>query len=175
VEPVAFWRKKEPSPAEAVASGMRRAPGDRIMAAATDVTTGSIVVGTVQELVVLAPDGAEVVRHRWLDVDAGSWESTTGSVSVTWVDGSRGTQWMFGPEEMRFPEVFRDRVEASRVLDAAVEDGGRTIGRAAIRKDLRTGELVPQLMYERRIRRDDAMAHLIGEQTLAELAEQVGL
>lgn len=172
---MAFWRRKGTTPAEAVAEGMRRVPGDRILAAATDITTGSIVVGTVQELVVLAPDCAEVVRHRWLDVDAGSWESTTGSVSVTWVDGARGTQWMFGPDERRFPEVFRDRVEASRVVDAVVEDGGATIGRAAIRKDLRTGELVPQLMFERRVRRDDAMAHLIGEQTLAHLAEQVGL
>jgi len=154
---------------------MRRAPGDRVMAAAVDVTTGSIVVGTVQELVVLAPDGAEVWRRRWLDVDAGSWESMTGSVSVTWVDGSRGTQWMFGPEEQRFPEVFRDRVEASRVIDTPVVDEGRAIGRAAIRKDLRTGELVPQLIYERHIRRDDAMAHLVGEQTLADLKEQAGL
>ena len=96
-------------------------------------------------------------------------------MSVTWVAGARGTQWTFGPEDRRFPEVFRDRVEAGRVLDAAVEAGGATIGRAAIRKDLRTGDLVPQLMFERRVRRDDAMAHLIGEQTLARLAEQVGL
>ena len=172
---MAFWKRRERSEADVVAQGMRRAAGDRVRAAAVDTTTGSVVVGTVQELVVLAPDGAEVTRHRWLDVDAGSWESTTGTVSVTWVDGSRGTQWLFGPDEQRFPMVFRDRVEASRVLDAAVEDGGRPIGRAAIRKDLRTGELVPQLMYERRVRRDDAMAHLVAERTLAELAEQVGL
>ncbi|GAB47793.1 hypothetical protein [Mobilicoccus pelagius] len=172
---MAFWRRTEEGPADAAARRMRRAPGDRVMAAAVDVTTGSIVVGTVQELVVLAPDGTEVRRRRWLDVDAGSWESTTGSVSVTWVDGSRGTQWMFGPEERKFPEVFRDRVEASRVIDTPVVDEGRTIGRAAIRKDLRTGELVPQLLYERRIRRDDAMAHLVGERALADLEEQAGL
>ncbi|WP_040161153.1 hypothetical protein [Mobilicoccus massiliensis] len=170
-----WWKRRADNPSEAMAKKARLEKGDSILAVATDVVTGSIVVASAHELIVLAPDGSEFSRRRWLDVDAGSWENTTGTVSVTWVDGSRGTQWTFGTDEMRFPEAFRDRVEASRVIDAPVVDGDRDLGRAAVRKDLRTGELVPQLVLGRRVRRDDAVAHLIAEQTLAELTEQVGL
>lgn len=174
---MAWWRRKADRGGadDAAIRQASAAVPERVLAAAVDVITGRVIVASVYDLVVVTPEGQEVSRRRWLEVDSGSWESETGSTSVAWVSGARGTQWTFGPQEHRFPEAFRDRVEASRVIDAPVVDGERTVGRAAIRKDLRTGELVPQVMFERRVRRDDAHARGLGERVLRDLREQVGL
>lgn len=174
---MAWWRKKKQGPAgEAeVVTRALESGGDRVLAAASDSITGRVVVAALHDLLTVTRDAEIISRRRWLEVDAGSWEDSTGTISVTWVDGSRGTQWTFGADQYRFAEAFRDRVEASRVVDAPVMDGDRSLGRAAVRKDLRTGELVPQLMVDRRVRRDDVEARRMGEEVLAELREQVGI
>lgn len=172
-----FWKRDTGVDREVLALA-RRSPalkGDKVIAAARDTATDVVVVAAVRELVVLDTDGQELWRRPWLFVDAGSWEDETGSISVMWTDGGRGTQWTVGDAGQAFAEAFRDRVEASRVVDAPVLDDDRTIGRAAIRKDLRTGELVPQLILDRRVRRSDERAHALGEATLRHLREQVGL
>ena len=171
---MAWWNRKEPSEADRLAHTTALAPGDKVLGAALDVITGRTVVATVYDLVVLSGEG-EVSRRPWMLVDAGSWESDTGTTSVTWVDGTRGTQWTFGHEAHGFAEAFRDRVEASRVIDAPVLDGDHRVGRAAIRKNLQTGELVPQLIFDRRVRRDDPEMQALGQEVVDFLAEQVGL
>ncbi|MDO5629952.1 MAG: hypothetical protein Q4G43_16685 [Mobilicoccus sp.] len=170
-----MWFRKIRSAADTAARSVDLGKGDGVMAAATDTLSGGTIVATKHELLALTPDGEQVWRRRWLDVDAGSWENTTGTISVTWVDGGQGAQWTFGRDERRFAEVFRDRVEASRVIDVPVDRGERTIARAAIRKDLSSGELVPQVMYTRAVRRGDEDARARAEAALAGLREQVGI
>lgn len=169
---MAWWRReKDRTPQVTVDLG----PGDRVLARQLE-TGGCVVVATMHELVLVHPEAGELARKRWLDVDAGSWENLTSTISVTWVDGSRAAQWTF-PDGggTRFAEVFRDRVQASVFVDAPVEGPERRYGRAAIRKDLRTGELVPQLVWDRSVRRTDPQIQTLGQAVLNTLAEQSGL
>lgn len=150
-------------------------PGDRVLARPVE-TGGCVVVATLHELILVHPQAGELMRRRWLDVDAGSWDSLTATISVTWVDGSRAAQWTFpGRTGVRFAEVFHDRVQSSVVVDAPVEGPSGRYGKAAIRKDLRTEELIPQLVWSRGVRRGDAQAAAAGDAVLRALSELVDL
>ncbi|WP_168581676.1 hypothetical protein [Gephyromycinifex aptenodytis] len=150
-------------------------PKDRVLARQLEAG-GCVVVATLHELILLHPERGELARRRWLEVDAGSWDSLTATISVTWVDGSRAAQWTF-PEGsgVRFAEVFHDRVQASLIIDAPIQGPTRQLGKAAIRKDLCTDELVPQLIWSRGVRRGDSEAMAAGQSVLRSLAELVDL
>lgn len=171
-----WWPRRSAGGAGSAAGSVRLGRRDRVLASATETWRGCSVVATIHELIVVGPDGVEELRRRWLDVDAGGWENLTGTISVTWADGSRAHQWTFGPDAgRRFAEAFRDRVQASVLLDAPVEGPQGRLGRAAIRRDLRTGDLIPQVLWDRRARRADPEVVAAGDAVLAALKERVGL
>jgi hypothetical protein len=95
---------------------------DRVLAAAPLVDTGpdasggrTWAVATVAGVAVVAPAGVRW-RRDWVDVDHAAWSQETESLTVTWVDGSAARTLSLAPDAgRRFPEAFRDRVQASVV------------------------------------------------------------
>ena len=158
----------------AVTSVLPPGPAGRVLAWGSDPTTGATVVATAARVIVVAADGTKHLDRPWLDVSAGSWEPMTRTISVTWVDRSRAAQWTFAEGGQRFSEVFHERVRTSVVLDAPVVLDRVSVGRAAIRRDLATGDLVRQVAWSTRATRDEA-AHAQAQRVVAFLAEQVGL
>lgn len=160
-----------------VRAAVRLLRGERILAGAQDDHTGAWVVVTTWRLIVLTGTGQVQVDRPWLDVDAGSWDPDTASLSLTWVGGGRGLQWQLrsrtGPG--RVPETFRERVQASVVLTRQVDLGPRRSARVVIRKELRSRELTEQVLLSRGARAEDA--ELTREVALAraELRDQVGI
>jgi hypothetical protein len=96
--------------------------------------------------------------------------------TVTWADKSRPGQWRLadGMRERVFLQTLRERVQASVVLGEELALSGRRTGRAVIRQNLRTGELVEQVVLGRGVR-DDAEVVAVTARTLAWLREQVGM
>jgi hypothetical protein len=76
--------------------------------------------------------------------------------------------------ERVFLQTLRERVQASVVLGEELPLTGRRTGRAVIRQNLRTGELMQQVVLGRGVREDDEVAAVVAR-TLAWLREQVGM
>ncbi len=136
--------------------------------------SGTVVVATNHRLYAVGADGSRLLARPWHEVDAGTWSSELGQLTVTWVDGGRPGQWVLGPASL-LPETVRERVQASVVLLQRVDLGPRRSARAVIRQDLGTGELVEQVVLGRGVRRDDPEVVMRSEEALAYLREQVGL
>jgi len=180
-----------PSASAALALGR----GERVLAFAVDDNTGAYVVATTWALAMLASPAARqasdpatepvseqtarpsqpVARRPWHLVDAGVWQHETSTLTVTWVDGTRPSQWTFRDQRTLLPETLRERVQASVVLSTRLALGERQTARVAIRQDLATGELIPQTVLGRGTRlRDPGVSDQI-HAAMADLADRVGL
>jgi hypothetical protein len=147
---------------------------ERVLSWARDEVSGSVVVATTQGLYAVDRAGVGTLARAWHLVDGGSWSADLFQLTVTWVDGSRPTQWVFREPTM-LPETLRERVQASVVLAEQVDLGGRRSARAVIRQDLATGELVQQVILGRGVRPQDPGVEEATAAALADLREQVGL
>jgi hypothetical protein len=159
---------------EALTDALDLARSDRPLTWAHDELSGTTVVATTHGLYAVDTAGVRTLGRPWLDVDAGSWSAELFRLTVTWVDGSRPSQWVFREATM-LPETVRERVQASVVLVQHVDLGARQSARAVIRQDLATGELVQQVVLGRGVRADDPNVAEATEAALAFLREQVGL
>jgi hypothetical protein len=166
-------RRPDRVPAEVLAA-LELPRSERPLSWARDETTGSTVVGTTQGLYAVDPAGAPTVARPWHLVDAGSWSADLFQLTVTWVDGSRPTQWVFREPTM-LPETLRERVQASVVIAQRVDLGNRRSARAVIRQDLATGDLVEQVVLGRGVAPGDPAVKEATGAALAYLREQVGL
>ena len=147
---------------------------------APEVIAPEVMAPEVMAPEVMAPAAAQpkadrTLRRRWLSVDAGAWEPDTATLTVTWADGGRGTQWSFRDQETRLPETLRERVQASVVIATRLTLGDRRSGRVAIRQDFATRELIPQTILGRYTRADDPEVAAHVQAALAHLRDQVGL
>ena len=171
-----FKRKtSRPKLAPAIVAVLELAKGERVLAFAVDDNTGGYVVATNFALAVVTPDPGRVARHRWLSVDAGSWEPETATLTVTWADGGRPGQWSFRDQPTLLPETLRERVQASVVLATRLTLGDRRTGRVAIRQDFATRELIAQTILGRYARAEDPEIQAHVQAALAHLRDQVGL
>ncbi len=188
------WGRRDRLP-RAVDAALGLASGERVMAWGRDERTQSFVVATTSRLVVVADEatraaaaglpqqgtaswgdsGATVLARPWHEVEGGAWEPHTATISVSWVDGGRASQWTLRTGGDRFSAVFYERVAASVVVDAPVERDGRPLGRVAIRRDLATGDLLRQTSWGRGVRHDDPATAAAAARLLDTLAEQSGL
>jgi hypothetical protein len=164
----------------AVKAALGLVKGERVLTFGIDDNTGGYVVATNFALAVvtsnLATQNAErTVWRRWLFVDAGSWESETATLTVTWTDGGRAGQWSFRDQPTSLPETLRERVQASVVIATRLNLGDRRTGHVAIRQDFETRDLIPQTILGRYTRADDPEVQLHVEAALAHLRDQVGL
>lgn len=168
-------RRLQPDLPAATSSALELGRGERVLAHATDDTTGSTVVATTWALAVVRADGGVTMRQPWHLVDAGVWQHEVFTLTVTFVDGTRPAQWVFGEQRTLLPEVLRERVQASVVLAQRLPVGERRMARVAIRKDLRTGALVSQTLLGRGVRADDPLVEEQVSRALADLEDQVGM
>ena len=172
-------RRSDDLPADVVAA-LRDADGGKVLSAAPDADSRAWLVAGIYELALVDPGrpaGEALVWSRpWHEVDAGSWSREASTLTVTWADRSRPGHWRLGDgmRERVFLQTLRERVQASVVLGEELSLSGRRTGRAVIRQNLRTGELVEQVVLGRGVRQDDEVAAVVAR-TLAWLREQVGM
>ena len=172
-------RRSDALPADVVPA-LREAAGGKVLSAAPHADSRAWVVASTYELALVDPGrpaGEALVWSRpWHEVDAGSWSREASTLTVTWADRTRPAQWRLGDgmRERVFLQTLRERVQASVVLGEELPLSGRRTGRAVIRQNLRTGELVQQVVLGRGVREDDEVAAVVAR-TLVWLREQVGM
>jgi hypothetical protein len=119
-------------------------------------------------------DGSVVLDRPWHIVDTGSWKDETRQLTVQWVDRAPAAVWVL-EEFGTFPQVFRERVQASVVLADEVDLGERRRARVVVRKDLETGALLSQTILGKGVRSADPGVREETRAALDRLREQVGL
>lgn len=177
---MALSLRRRPRLAANLRSALELGAGERVLSWGEEERTATTVVATNHGLYAVAAGAApgeapaSVLRRPWHEVDAGTWSSELGQLTVTWVDGARPTQWSLGVTSM-VPETVRERVQASVVLTQRVDLGRRRTARAVIRQDLATGALVEQVLLGKGTPSSDEEVARAADQALAYLREQVGL
>ncbi|KQU66337.1 hypothetical protein [Phycicoccus sp. Root101] len=136
--------------------------------------SGTTLVATNHALYAVGAAGEPTLTRPWHEVDSGSWSAELTQLTVTWIDGTRPSQWVLGDTTL-LPETLRERVQASVVLTQKIELGPRRTARAVIRQDLGRGGLVEQVVLGRGVRADDPEVAAATAAALAYLREQVGL
>ncbi|WP_203748395.1 hypothetical protein [Cellulomonas chitinilytica] len=147
-------------------------PGDSVLAS-TELVDGQWVVASRRALHVLG--AAEVARSPWCDVDGGTLDPTTRTLTVRWVWGS--TSRLVFPEEpgaRTFSQAFRERVQQSvvHVVTAVVPDGRRV--KVALRRD-EDGELFTQVIPDGAVDLTDPAVTTAVDAAEAEIRDAVGL
>lgn len=171
--PFRSLRKNHALPAGA--EGLTLEHGEHALAGAVDDNTGASVVATTFRILTFR-DGQITFEHPWSDVDAGTFDPDTWTLTITWVDGSRPVQWTFKAQNTRLPEVVHERVQATVVVSSNLGLAGpRRSGRVAIRKDLRTRELWVQTVLGRGTPADDPEVRAAVARVSADLKDKVGL
>jgi hypothetical protein len=146
---------------------------ERVLSWAHEAASGTTVVATNHRLYAVDAAGARSLTRPWHEVDGGTWSAELTQLTVTWVDGSRPSQWVLGATSL-LPETLRERVQASVVLAQRIELGPRRWAKAVLRQDLGTGDLIEQVVLGRGVRADDAEMTARTDAALAYLREQVG-
>ncbi len=156
--------------------------GDRVLAATVDVTSGEhLVVGQWRLYAVSSPgQGSAQVRLRvpWHEVDGGTYDPDTHSLTVTWVGDRAAERWRLDPADRAGAEVhdrFRERVQASVVLAEAVDLGARLHGRVVVRRRFSDGTLLSQVLLGPGATMSDPGQRARALAALARVEEQVGM
>ena len=167
----ALGRRGPDLPAE-----LRAALGERaadVLSRAHDVRSGADVVATKTHVYAVL-SGSVVLDRPWHMVDTGSWDNETSRLTVHWVDRSPATVWEL--EELgTFPQVLRERVQASVVLADEVDLGPKRRARVVVRKELETGALLSQTILGKGVRSSDPGVREETSAASQRLREQVGL
>lgn len=158
-----------------VLDGLEIGRGERVLAFAVDGITRGYAVATTWRLGTLTAGGEVAVVRPWYFVDAGVWQDSTGTLTVSWTDQARPLQWDLAADPGLLPETVRERVQASIVIAATVPFERQRSARVAIRTDLATGELIPQVVYGRGLRKDDPLVAAEIQLVLDDLSDQAGL
>lgn len=165
-------RRPERLPSD-VRAAVALAPRERVLSWGREAASGTTVVATNHALYAVDAAGERTLHRPWHEVDGGTWSAELASLTVTWVDGSRPSQWVLGATSL-VPETLRERVQASVVLAQRIELGPRRTAKVALRQDLATGDLVEQVVLGRGVRADDPELAARTDASLAYLREQVG-
>lgn len=160
----------------AVSDALRSALGPRaadVLSVAHDVRSGVDVVATTTHVYAVR-SGSVVLDRPWHMVDTGSWDDENRRLTVQWVDRAPASVWEL--EELgTFPQVLRERVQASVVLADEVDLGPKRRARVVVRKELATGALLSQTILGRGVRSSDPGVAEETRAALDRLREQVGL
>ncbi|MCC2313332.1 hypothetical protein [Cellulomonas xiejunii] len=135
---------------------------DAVLASAP-LADGRWVVTTRRALHLAGDDGA--VRTPWADVDRGSLDAQTRTLTVHWVSGAR-TELVLETDEDAWDLVqsFRERVQQSVVhVEHVALPGGRATVRVALRRD-EDGDLFTQVIGDGTVDlTDPAVARRVAE------------
>jgi len=165
-------RRPDPVP-RTVADAIPLGRAETVLNGAADRDGTAWVVTTNHSLVLVTSGGSLVWKRPWHEVDHGSWNRESDLLTVTWVDRGPPGQWRLGDERL-FLQTLRERVQASVVLSEELQLSGRRTGRAVIRQDLATRELVEQVILGRGVREDEEVRQA-SARALGWLREQVGM
>lgn len=165
-----FGQRTSLSKETAKAVGLGR--GERILGAAA-TADGAHVVITTFRFVVVSGENVVTLARPWHEVDGGAWDQNTETLRVTWVDEPETRFALAGDRD--FHGAFRERVQASVVSEEFVDFGGGRRARAAIRKNLATGELSEQVIVGKGVSFDQPGVRAECEATLRRLREEIGL
>lgn len=117
--------------------------GDAVLAVAP-LEDGRWAVTTRRALHVVGDEG--VVRTPWADVDRGSLDAATRTLTVHWVSGARTELVVATEEAWDLVQSFRERVQQSVVhVEHVTVPGSRASVRVALRRD-EDGELFTQVI-----------------------------
>lgn len=159
-----------------VATALDGRSGD-VLSFARDVRSTAYVVGTKTHVYAVRVDslgGSVDLDRPWHMVDTGSWDDETRRLTVQWVDKAPAAVWEL-EDPGTFPQVLRERVQASVVLADEVDLGAKRRARVVVRKDLATGALMGQTILGRGVRSSDPGVREETRAALDRLREQVGL
>jgi hypothetical protein len=134
------------------------AAGNRLLAWSS-LVGGGAAAATIQDLRIITPRGKKIVRP-WVEVDHAVWEQDSRMLVVWWVGSGRTTPLEIQDDVGRLPEVIRERVQASVVLQAPVALPGGRSGRVALRRAT-DGRLSAQSLLPPGIREDDPAVALV--------------
>ena len=145
--------------------------GDRVLAHGR-LDDGSWAVATTSSLV--RSTGTSSASCRWCDVDRGSWDPTSSTLTVTWVDGRAPLLLRFAhPAKTSIMSVFRERVQASVVMSETVPVGTGLTARVAVRKD-HHGNLLTQVVGDAGADLSDPLTQAAVRSALARLRSASG-
>jgi hypothetical protein len=147
--------------------------GDAVLVS-TELADGRWAVATRRALHLLAPDGP-VVRHPWADVDHGSLDAATRTMTLRWVSGE-SEQLIFAevPGSYAFSQTFRERVQQSVVHATSVTLPGDHRVRVVLRRD-EDGQLFTQVLGEATVDLTDPAVAAILDAAEDEVRDAVGL
>ena len=144
-----------------------------VLAVTRDGRAAAYVVATRTHVCVVEA-GALTLERAWHLVDTGSWDDESRELTVTWVDKAPPARWRL-EDPGTFPQVLRERTQASVVLADEVDLGGRRRARVVVRKDLATGALLLQSLYRAGVDPDDLELAAAVDDVARRMGEQVGL
>lgn len=147
--------------------------GDAVLVS-TELADGRWAVATRRALHLLAPDGP-VVRRPWSDVDHGSLDAATRTMTLRWVSGE-SEQLTFAevPGSYAFSQTFRERVQQSVVHAASVTLPGDHRVRVVLRRD-EDGGLFTQVLGDAAVDLSDPAVAAILDAAEDEVRDAVGL
>ncbi|CAN7404771.1 hypothetical protein [Knoellia sp. LjRoot47] len=150
--------------------------GDRarvVLSVARDERSGADLVATTTHVYAVRSGSVELERP-WHMVDTGAWDDQTRLLSVQWVDKAPASVWEVELPST-FPQVLRERVQATVVLSDEVDLGAKRRARVVVRKNLETQALLGQTILGRGVRSTDPEVREQTREALDRLREQVGL
>lgn len=150
--------------------------GDRagvVLSVARDERSAAHLVATTTH-VYAVQSGSVVLDRAWHMVDTGVWDDENRRLTVQWVDRAPASVWEIELPST-FPQVLRERVQASVVLADEVDLGAKRRARVVVRKDLETQALLGQTILGRGVRSTDPGVRDETRAALDRLREQVGL
>lgn len=152
-------------------------PGESLLASAQDDQTGHWLLLTTWRLLERAEDGSTALDLPWFQVDTGAWDPDEWTLRASFVGEEPDSTWTLrrstGPGKV--PEAFRDRTTASVVLVRAIDLGWRRTARVVIRTDLRSRELLEQVILDPATDPKDQAVRRQVHVARQELRGQVGL
>lgn len=163
-------RTKAPKPQVALA------PGEHLLAW-TEAVDGRVLAGTHDAVHILGGDVD--VRIPWEQVEAAQWQGATRTFRISEV-GSWGSERAAYELELadpaRLPELVRERVTASIVLQRHVElPGGRTVRVIARRAPRGEAEIFWVYEYDEGVDPRDPAVVAAAEEALEQARHDVGL
>lgn len=170
-DPVALFSRRRLPAAARTRLDLR--PGDAILVS-TELTEDRWAVATRRALHLLGADGS-VVRHPWSDVDHGSLDPATRTMTLRWVWGdTERLTFAEVPGSFAFSQTFRERVQQSVVHAVSVTLPGGHRARVVLRRD-EVGELFTQVLGDASIDLSDPAVATVVDAAEDEVRDAVGL
>ena len=162
-------------PPAGVISRLDLTPGDAVLAGVR-LVGGGWAVASRHGLHLLADDEAATdALTPWCDVDRGSMDPATSTLTVWWVSGARRALALpDDPDAASFSRAFRDRVQASVVHAVAVTLPDGTKAQVALRR-APDGELFTQTLGDTAVDPDDPAVAAVLAKAEAAVREAAGL